>query len=235
MNPNDLPKVVIDKTKFDCTDIQNDTNDDILNRLDQYEKKIEDKENKENKANQENQDEETDPLTEENQENQENIEERVMDDPNEKRKLIVKITRFKDSKFKHLFKDLDLKHLLMKSNEELNNIIEDLISIVKNRSTMKALKDTFYNLNQLAEVGVTKLKIMNLEGYSQALKKNECVDDLLEEIILINNLDCHLRPEYRLGLECIRTMFIIDYINTNKEVSASLKEKIEVDKKFKDL
>ena len=231
MDKSDLPKVVIDKTKFDCTDIQNDTNDDILNRLDQYEKKIEDKENKTNQANQENQDEETEPLTEENQEA---IEE-PQDDPNEKRKLIVKITRFKDSKFKHLFKDLDLKHLLMKSNEELNNIIEDLISIVKNRSTMKALKDTFYNLNQLAEVGVTKLKIMNLEGYSQALKKNECVDDLLEEIILINNLDCHLRPEYRLGLECIRTMFIIDYMNTNKEVSASLKEKIEVGEKFKDL
>lgn len=156
----------------------------------------------------------------------------------EKRKLIIHLQRYKDSKLgKYLtaFK-LELNQLEPLEIPQLEALLQDVQLTIALRSSNSFNKEVFFTGITLIEAPVSKVTPLNINGMNNLMRQDPEIDDILEEISLQSNK--YIRPELRLCLCMVKAAVITDKINKRKtEIEVISRKPVPESKveKYKDL
>lgn len=126
-------------------------------------------------------------------------------DPREKRKLIIKINRYRMS----FTKDLNntIPHSLESySLYELEDLLDEVRLVVSNRQSSNFMKSLYFNGAGLVENLAPRFLKLNLTGLRTNLEQNQTVDETLDELSIEYSALDYVPPEQRLALATFMTL-----------------------------
>ena len=156
----------------------------------------------------------------------------------EKMKLKNKLLRYKEL-FPHLLQNFnyrieDLDKLEIK---ELEYLLEEISIAVNTRNSSGLTKMLYFETVRVAETG-GRIFGLKIEGLQQALKENQAVHDVLNELSLKYENDMYMAPELRLAYLTSSAILSLHKLNSTKSVIQNfLDEKIpdNIKKEYEDL
>lgn len=150
-----------------------------------------------------------------------------------KRSKIIKIQRYIQN-FNRDLKDFENINIADKSNEELDNIIQDIQLIIGNKNANNMIALGFTQGLGMLESAAPYLN-MDLTGLSMIALKDEAIKDCIKElsIELMGDLK-YVKPHIRLGLLTGALCFQLNNINkTNSIINNYIDKSINDDIKIK--
>ena len=166
-------------------------------------------------------------------------------EPEERQKLLIekvklknKILRYKEL-FPHLLQNFNyrLEDLDNLDNKQLSFLIEELSVIVNTRNSSGLTKMLYFETARVFEFG-GRFVGLKVDGLQTALKENQAIHDVLNEISLKYENDMYMAPEIRLGYLTAQTILSLHKLNSSQNVISNfLSEKIPetIKKEFEDL
>lgn len=168
--------------------------------------------------------EETEQTNNQPENNTPEIDYQEEDNPEDKRKRLLVISRYKNSKrFSKFLKDqgfnFNTKHISGLSNEELETMINDIRFCISTKNTNNMIE-------QVSTKGIVLLEnllrpVYNIDGLSQVLTNDQTYLDLVEELTLEHSNYFYVKPEYRL-MYCVTSSAYI--IHTQKIMLDNMKK-----------
>jgi hypothetical protein len=156
----------------------------------------------------------------------------------ERRKLIIHLLRYKNSKLNKFLQGFNLEKAFLdtQSIEQLQLFKDDIDLSISLNSSNVFNKELFFNGILLSEKLIPKFTGLQIQGSSMVMRQNEDIDILLEEISLKNNR--YIPVEMRLMASVLNVFMLVDHHNKLKD---NLKEgmtkpiKKELNEKYSDL
>lgn len=156
----------------------------------------------------------------------------------EKMKLKNKILRYKEL-FPHLLQNFTyrLEDLDRMDIKDLNYLLEEISVAVNTRNSSGLTKMLYFESVRIVECG-SKLIGLKVDGLQNALKDNQAIHDVLNELSLKYENDMYMAPEIRLAYLTSATILQLHKLNSSSSViNDFLSKKVpeSVLKEFSDL
>lgn len=142
--------------------------------------------------------------------------------PEERHKLILdkmklknKILRYKEL-FPGIFKNFDyrIQDLDQMEIRDLEYLLEELSVCVNTRNTSGLTKMLYFESVRIVE-GTGSMVGLQINGLAEALKQNQAVHDVLNELSLKYENDCFMQPEVRLAYLTATTVLSLHKLNSS--------------------
>lgn len=156
-----------------------------------------------------------------------------------KRKLIIQITNYKNSRLGKYLTSFDFNNLDNQTVDELARMLTEIKYSVSVRTTSGTIENSFKYVTTFTEAIACNFTPLLLSGYSNALNNNENVLDCLTEISLENQDLFYVSPAKRLGFYMVSTAINVHAINsmrkTNENNNLNAPVSNDIQYKFSDL
>lgn len=163
----------------------------------------------------------------------------VQDDPIVKAKLIKNINEYKISCLGKYLVNYNLEEsvLLQKSNEELNNLIQQIRFHVGCRTNSNFWYSSFNSIVLFTEKMTTSIGLKT-RGLAACLSDNDECKELITEIMLKRGNVSYMEPEIRLGFVVVKSIMSLHQIHSQVDAVTdfiSKDVKPDLEDKYKDL
>lgn len=151
----------------------------------------------------------------------------------ERMKLKNKIMRYRELFPHHLAHfEYKMQEIDAMSEREMEFLIEELSVAVNTRNSSGLTKMLYFESCKFLEVGGTMVG-MHITGLSEALRQNQAIHDVLNELSLKYESDMFMMPEIRLAYLTCTTAISLHKLNSNANIIGDFLKK-EVPKSMTD-